>query len=141
MLFKILHVRFFQYIVIFHRFLLFYVVYCWRQSNIMNLLTPWSSVLLENLTGPQVVKKFPTFYGTWRFITVFTSAHHLSLFWARTIQCMPPSHFLKMHFNIFLPSVPRSSKWSLILRFSHQNPVCTAPPYVLHAPPISFFLV
>jgi hypothetical protein len=37
-------------------------------------LTPWSRVLLEKLTGPQLVKKFPTFYGTRRFITTFTSA-------------------------------------------------------------------
>jgi len=40
---------------------------------------PWSRVHLENLTGPQLVKKFPAFYGTQRFITAFTSARHLSL--------------------------------------------------------------
>jgi len=28
------------------------------------LLTPWCRVLLENLTGLQLVKKFPAFYGT-----------------------------------------------------------------------------
>jgi len=28
------------------------------------LLTPWSRVLLEKLTGLQLVKKFPAFYGT-----------------------------------------------------------------------------
>jgi len=28
------------------------------------LLTPWSKVLHEKLTGFQLVKKFPTFYGT-----------------------------------------------------------------------------
>jgi hypothetical protein len=33
------------------------------------LLTPWSRVLLEKLTGFQLVKKFPAFYGTRRFIT------------------------------------------------------------------------
>ena len=44
------------------------------------LLTPWSRVLLENLTVPQLVKKFPVFYGTRKFITAFTSARHLSLF-------------------------------------------------------------
>jgi hypothetical protein len=33
------------------------------------LLTPWSRVLLEKLTGLQLVKKFPAFYGTRRFIT------------------------------------------------------------------------
>jgi hypothetical protein len=38
------------------------------------LLTPWSRVLLEKLTGSQIVKKFPAFYGTRRFITAFTSA-------------------------------------------------------------------
>ena len=43
------------------------------------LLTPCSRVLLEKLTGLQLVKKFPTLFGTQRFITAFTSAHHLSL--------------------------------------------------------------
>jgi len=33
------------------------------------LLTPWSRVLLQNLTGSQLVKKFPAFYGTPKFIT------------------------------------------------------------------------
>ena len=42
------------------------------------LLTPWSEVL-EKLTGSQVVKKFPAFYGTRMFINAFTSARHLSL--------------------------------------------------------------
>jgi len=43
------------------------------------LLTPWNRVLLERLTGSQLVKKFPTFYGIGRFITAFTSVCHLSL--------------------------------------------------------------
>ena len=42
------------------------------------LLTPWSRVLLEKLTGFQLVKKFPTFYETRRFITAVTRALHLS---------------------------------------------------------------
>ena len=43
------------------------------------LLTPWSTVLLEKLTGSQLAKKFPAFYGTRRYITAFASARHLSL--------------------------------------------------------------
>jgi hypothetical protein len=46
-------------------------------------LTPWTSILLEKLTGSQLVKKCPVFYGTQRFISIFTSAHHLSLSCAR----------------------------------------------------------
>jgi len=33
----------------------------------------------EKLTGFQLVKKFPAFYGTRKFITAVTSAHYLSL--------------------------------------------------------------
>jgi hypothetical protein len=40
------------------------------------LLPPWSRVLLEKLTVCQLVKKFPAFYGTQRFITAFTFARH-----------------------------------------------------------------
>ena len=54
------------------------------------LLTPWSRVLLEKLTGLQLVKKFPAFYGTRRFITALTSVRHLSLFWACPIQSTYP---------------------------------------------------
>jgi len=43
------------------------------------LLTPCSRVLLEKLTRSQLVKKFPAFYGTWKFITAFIRAHHLYL--------------------------------------------------------------
>ena len=48
-------------------------------KSITYLLTPWSRVLLEKLTGFQLVNKFPAFYGTRRFITASTSARHLSL--------------------------------------------------------------
>jgi len=44
-------------------------------------LTPWSRVLFEKLTVTQLVRKFPTFYGTRMFITVFRRAHHWSLSW------------------------------------------------------------
>ena len=54
------------------------------------LLTPWCRVLLEKLTGLQLVKKFPAFHGTRRFITALTSVRHLSLSWASPIQSIYP---------------------------------------------------
>ena len=54
------------------------------------LLTKKSRVLLEKLTGCQLVKKFSAFYGTRRFITAFTSVRHLSLSSARSIQSIAP---------------------------------------------------
>ena len=42
------------------------------------LLTPWSGDLFQTLTVSQLVKKFPAFYGTRRFIGTFKCARHLS---------------------------------------------------------------
>jgi len=53
-------------------------------------LTPWCRVLLEKLTGLQLVKKFPAFCGTRRFIAAPISANHLSLPGASSIQSIPP---------------------------------------------------
>jgi len=43
------------------------------------LLTPWCRVLLEKLTCLQLLKKFPAFHGTRKFITTHISARYLSL--------------------------------------------------------------
>ena len=53
-------------------------------------LTSWRQSHLEEQTSSQLVMKFPTFYRTRRFITAFTSALHLYISWARSLQSMPP---------------------------------------------------
>ena len=50
------------------------------------LLTPRSRVLLEKLTGSASSQEIPRIFGTRRFITVFTSARHLSLSWAKSSE-------------------------------------------------------
>ena len=84
-----------------------YMCICWFYY----LLTPWSTVLLEKLTGFQVVKKFPSFYGNPRFITVFTSAHHKPLSCASSNQLMFPHPtswrsylILSSHLSLGVPS-------------------------------------
>ena len=74
------------------------------------LLTPWCRVLLEKLTGLQLVKKFPVF-GTRRFITALKSVRHLSLSWASPIHSIYPHPtswrsilILSTHLRLGLPS-------------------------------------
>ena len=48
---------------------------------------------------------------------------------------IPTSHLLEIHLNIIHPSTPRSSQWSLSLRFPHQDPIRPPLlPYTRHMP-------
>ena len=87
-----------------------HVVYLLRWH--IYLLTPWCRVLLEKLTGLQLVKKFPTFHGTRWFITALTSVRHLSLSWASPTQSIYPHStswrsilILSTHLRLGLPMV------------------------------------
>jgi hypothetical protein len=64
-------------------------VKCFRTDLSRHTYVLHGAILLEKLTGSQLVKKFPAFRGTRMFITAFTDARHLSLPWARSIQSMP----------------------------------------------------
>ena len=74
------------------------------------LLAARSRVLLEKLTGFQLVKKFPAFYGTRRFIIAVTSARYLYPKPARSIPCLPHHNFWRAvrisssHLRLGLPS-------------------------------------
>ena len=103
----------------------------WQTVNVTYLPTPWCRVLLEKLTGLQLVKKFPEIHGTRRFITALTSVRHLSVSWANPIQSIYPHPtswrsvlIISTHLRL------RSPQWSLSLRFPHQDPV--HPPLLTH---------
>jgi len=90
-------------------------VYCAVRASFLTILTyllttRWR-VLLQKLTGLQLVKKFPAFHGTRMFITALTSLHHLSLSWTNPIQSIYPHPtswrsilILSTHLRLGLPS-------------------------------------
>ena len=110
------------------------LILSWRIH--IHLLAPWSTVLLEKLTDLQLVKKFPEFYRTRKFITAFTSARYLSLSWASPIQSIHPHStswrsilILSSHLRVGLPSGLFPSC------FPHQNPVHASPlPHTRYMP-------
>jgi len=105
------------------------------------ILTPWCRVLLEMLTGLQLVKKFPAFHGTRRFITTLTSFRHLSLSWASPIQSIYPhttscrsTLILSTHLCLGLPSGLFPSGFPIKTLYTPSP-----HPYAPYAKPISFF--
>ena len=52
-----------------------------------SMLTPWCRVLPEQLTGLQLVNKFPAFHGTRRFITALTSVRFCAML---PLETLPP---------------------------------------------------
>ena len=81
------------------------------------LLTPCRRVLLEKFTVFQLVTKFPSFYGTRRFITAFRSARHISLSWVSLIQSItshPTSWRSVLIVSFHLRQVPKSCIFHLV---------------------------
>ena len=89
-----------------------------------SLLTPWCRVLLEKLTGLQLVKKFPAFLWNPK---VHYRTHNrpppVPILGQPNPVHIPTSHLLEIHLNIIHPSTPRSPQWSLSLRFPHKDPI------------------
>ena len=107
------------------------------------LLSPWCRVLLEKLTGLQLVEKFPAFHGTPRFITALTSVRHLSLSWASPIQSIYPHTtswrsilILSTHLCLGFPSGLFPSSFPTKTLY---NP--PPHPYALYVQPSSFVLL
>ena len=96
--------------------------------------TPWSSVLPENFTVPQLDKNPPP--------PLPHKVEDPMLSQRRTFHAVP-SHVIKTHFNIIPSSMPRYSKLSLSLRFHHEKPFVdfSPSPIVPYAPHISFSLI
>jgi hypothetical protein len=114
---------------------------CRRLTYLLSYLltTPWSRVLLEKLTGLQLVKKMQAFYGTRRFITAFTPT--VSILSQLHPAYTPTSYSLKIHLSfchlrLGLPS------GLFPLSFPTKTLHTPLPsPSDLHTPPIPFFSI
>ena len=93
-------------------------------SSLTYLLTPWCRVLLEQLTGLQLVREIPR---SSRNPKIHYRTHKrpssVSILGQPNPVHIPTSHLLKIHPNIIHPSTPRSPQWSLSLQFPHQDPI------------------
>ena len=83
-------------------------------TRFKHLLTPWCRVLLEKLTGLQLVKKFPAFHKPPPPIPILDQPNPVHI---------PTSYLLEIHPTITHPSTPRFPQWSLSLWFPHQDPI------------------
>ena len=110
-------------------------------ARITYLLTAWSRVLLEKLTGfaanqeiPRSLRNPKVHYRTHKRpppVPILSQLHPVPT---------TPSHFLKIHLNIILPSTSWSPQWSLSLRSPHQNLVHTSPfLHMCHMPCPSYY--
>ena len=74
---------------------------------LLRKLSPCSRVRPEKLTDPQLLTKFPAFYGVLRFITAFTKACYVSLSSRQCLglpSCLFPSGFLTK--TLYAPLLP-----------------------------------
>jgi hypothetical protein len=92
-----------------------FIILTYLLVHSMEQIPPWEA---NRFATSQEIARI---YGTWRFITAFTSGRHLSLSWARSVQSVPTSWISFLILSTQL--TPWSSKWPLSLRFPHKNPV------------------
>ena len=107
------------------------------------LLTPWCRLLLEKLTGLQLVKRFLSFHGSRRFITALTSVRHLSISWASPIQTIYP-HPTSWRSILILSTQLRLGLSGGLFHSGFPNKTLYTPsphPYAPHAQPIPFFSI
>ena len=97
-------------------------------------LTPRCRVLLQKLTGLQLVKKFPAFHGTRRFITALTSGHTylypgLASCTMLPLETLPPGDPSGgvVYLRIFLSPEQASRMWVFLNRFCFYREGLLAP--------------
>ena len=92
---------------------------CWRSSTTISM----EQSLSWEVNKSSASQKFPHVLWNRKVHYHIHKYRHQFLYWARSIQSMPPSHFLEIHFHTIR---------HLLLSLPHQNPVYTSP-VLIHA--------
>jgi len=106
------------------------------------LHTPYSTVLLEKLTGLQRVKKFSAFYGNGRIITRLRVPVTCS--YPDPVNLVHASHTTSWRSSLIISSHLRLGLPSASFLQVSQTKRCmqlSCPPHELHTPPISLFSI
>jgi hypothetical protein len=113
---------------------------CLNINTSYSFLTPWSRVLLQKVTGSQLVKKFPHFNEPEGSLPLSQMPATCPCPRPDRSNPYPTSHFLKIHLNI-IPSTSGSSKWSLSPMVSPPKTcICLSSPYMCYIHRPSHFL-
>ena len=107
-----------------------------------NEVTPWSRLLPEKLTGPQVVKKFPHFMEPERSLRHSHSSATCP--YSEPKQSSQWPHFTSWTYILILPSHLHLGLPSVLFPSDLSIKTLYAPllsPYAPQAPPISLFLI
>ena len=98
------------------------------------LLTPWSRVLLEKLTGFATNQEIPPILWNQK-VHYHTHKRQPSVPIMSQLHPVPTitSHFLKIHLNIILPSTSWSPQWSLSLSGFPTKTLCKSLPSSIRA--------